>query len=209
MRRKRLRNIWTTTNEDLEAIVEGLRVTKDDVILAICGSGDQAFALLEKAKRVIAVDASPEQIVYAQRRAQTLREKGYLPMASDMYPRNKDYMKPRIRRIRENVGNIEFCRVLDIFEDMPQFQGITKLYLSNALFDRNVLSECELISQTLPQNGLVYFTNGQDLFYMDCGLHQAGKFGLVLDLPLTKRIEKYEEFYRPAVYRKIKYRRVA
>lgn len=205
MRRKRLQNIWTTTNETLEAIVKGLRVTEKDVILAICGSGDQAFALLEKAKRVIAVDANPTQIAYAQWRAQTLRERGYLPLSPDMSLDNKKYMKnkERIKKIRKKITDIEFCQVLDIFEEMDQFQGVTKLYLSNALFDRDILRESEIISQNLPPDGRVYFANGKNLFYMDCGLQQAGKFGLIKDVPSTARAEQYERWWRPEVYKKV------
>ena len=56
--------IYARTNEDLTAIVKGLDVNPADYILAVGGSGDQAFALLENAKRVLAVDAEDQQVCH-------------------------------------------------------------------------------------------------------------------------------------------------
>ena len=66
--------IYHATNEDLASIVELLKPCPGDRIAAICGSGDQAFALAEHGAQVTAVDMSWEQIVYARTRADALRE---------------------------------------------------------------------------------------------------------------------------------------
>ena len=47
---------FARTNEDLPSIVRGMDVNPSDYILAVGGSGDQAFALLEYAKKVKTVD---------------------------------------------------------------------------------------------------------------------------------------------------------
>jgi len=55
------------TNESLEAIITGLEPNSEDNVLTICGSGDQAFALLEFGCQVIAIDENPQQICYAKK----------------------------------------------------------------------------------------------------------------------------------------------
>lgn len=84
------------TNESLWAVVAGLNVSRKDRILAICGSGDQAFALSEFADEVVAVDRSEEQIAYAQRRLEALRD-GRL---GDFFPLFDDPAFPGIRNER-------------------------------------------------------------------------------------------------------------
>lgn len=58
---------YSHTNESLDAIVKGMNVNETDDIIAVCGSGDQAFALLEYAGSVLAVDSDRQQIEYAQK----------------------------------------------------------------------------------------------------------------------------------------------
>jgi len=52
---------YRTTNESLDAIVLALQPNKNDKILAVGGSGDQAFSLLEKAGEVCCVDNNEVQ----------------------------------------------------------------------------------------------------------------------------------------------------
>ncbi|MCX6774504.1 MAG: hypothetical protein NTY99_00220 [DPANN group archaeon] len=61
------------TNEDLASIVRGMNVKPTDYILAVGGSGDQAFALLEYAKRVKIVYASNGETI-----CNALRESGFV-----------------------------------------------------------------------------------------------------------------------------------
>ena len=81
------------TNESLWAVVAGLNVTRKDRILAICGSGDQAFALSEFAREVVTVDRSKEQIAYAQRRLEALRDGRF----GDFFPLFDDPAFPHIK----------------------------------------------------------------------------------------------------------------
>ncbi|MBS3073925.1 hypothetical protein J4447_00545 [Candidatus Pacearchaeota archaeon] len=48
--------IYNHTNENLEFAMKVIRPRIDDRILAVCGSGDHAFAMVENAGRVVAVD---------------------------------------------------------------------------------------------------------------------------------------------------------
>lgn len=72
---------YSHTNENLRSVVSGLDLNDDDRVLSVLGSGDQAFAFLEYAKHVVAVDTSNVQIDYAIKRAEQLRTgdfKGFL-----------------------------------------------------------------------------------------------------------------------------------
>lgn len=62
------------TNESLDAIVHSLDVRPEDNVLAIGGSGDQAFALLEYVNSVVALDVDPVQRDFIQNRLNLLRQ---------------------------------------------------------------------------------------------------------------------------------------
>lgn len=64
---------YSVTNESLPAIVNGLNVNENDLVLAILSSGDQTFALAESGCHVKAIDKSIAQIEYAQRRLGALK----------------------------------------------------------------------------------------------------------------------------------------
>ncbi len=69
--------VYGHTNESLWAIIAGLKPTRNDKLLSICGSGDQAFALAEFAQEVVAVDRNYSQLSYAQRRRDALLAEDY------------------------------------------------------------------------------------------------------------------------------------
>jgi len=74
--------LYSVTNESLTAVIQGLELKPDDVVYAIGGSGDQAFAILEYAKRVIVIDSNPEQIKLIKRRAEMLEKSDYAKFLS-------------------------------------------------------------------------------------------------------------------------------
>jgi len=143
------------TEERLEAIIAGLDINPKDIVLAVGGSGDQAFALLEKAKRVLVVDLNPSQIDYIQRRVKLLQDEDYkgfleIPECEDGDGWGKSYRthlkkelvlrnwyftcekREKLDRIRENLSNLCIAR-MSVFE-IPDAEGIfSKIYLSNAL----------------------------------------------------------------------------
>src|SRR3989344_8254855 len=68
---------FTRTNENLLAIVRGLDVSINDYILVVGGSGDQAFALLEYARKGLAVDINQTQVNYIIEQAKSLTKRDY------------------------------------------------------------------------------------------------------------------------------------
>ena len=66
------------TNESLDAIAKGMDAKHGDRVLAICGSGMQAFALLESVDYIVAVDCHHNQAEYANYLRQLLKSEDYL-----------------------------------------------------------------------------------------------------------------------------------
>ncbi len=142
---------FTCTNESLEAILAGLEPKQGDTILAVGGSGDQAFAMLETGARVVVVDFEPDQIALIEHRREALAQgdnwtfarRAYI--ATDHQPEfgvriveRDDYFKDseRLARMRANVGNLTVLPPMDIF-DVIRGNGhavsFGKLYLSSVL----------------------------------------------------------------------------
>lgn len=129
----------------------GLEPKEGDVILAIGGSGDQAFAILETGARVVVVDVEPDQIAFIEHRRDalargdnwTFARRAYI--ATDPQPEfgvriveRDDYFKDseRLARMRANLGNLTVLSPVDIF-DVIRGNGHSvsfgKLYLSSVL----------------------------------------------------------------------------
>jgi len=62
------------TNERLEGMLDVLDIVPTDHVLAVLGSGDHAFTLLERAGSVTGVDTHSMQIALAQYRREALRQ---------------------------------------------------------------------------------------------------------------------------------------
>ncbi len=179
-------DFYRITNESLDSIVGGLSPALDDRILAICGSGDQALALLEYAGYVLAVDNNPAQIDYALKRIELVRlglfERFlHLPAIqrrSGLDSRYEYFSMPgRLSRIRERLGRLD-VRNCDLTGALTS--EFTKVYLSNVPgyspgeFFRDpfksreetypgIVSLFKRIASALPIGGLVYAANGDDI----------------------------------------------
>ncbi len=104
------------TNESLDAIIAGLDLSSKDTVLAIAGSGDQAFAILEHAKEVRAIDKNKVQINYVRWRINALKlnnlEEFYGFFGQHNYHdhkrKSKRYFskKGRLQRIKSKLGNL-------------------------------------------------------------------------------------------------------
>ncbi len=178
---------YSSTNENLQAIVEGLAPSSEDSVLAIAGSGDQAFALLEFAGRVEAVDISQNQIEFMHSRVKALKERDYTRFFDklddgwilDERSRRKEEERRayfldenlnRLERIRKKLDNLVIAPPRNIFdtENQPKF---SRIYLSNTLgypqgdlylsFDEKerLLREMVQMVQILSPEGLVYVSN--------------------------------------------------
>lgn len=66
------------TNESLDAVVKGMGAKQGDNVLAICGSGMQAFALLESVDSVVAIDCHHNQAEYANYLKQLFKSEDYI-----------------------------------------------------------------------------------------------------------------------------------
>ncbi len=173
---------YACTNESLEAIVRGLNPQPRDSILAICGSGDQAFAMLEKASKVTVVDYLPQQIEYFSKRKKLLKAgefkkfrdlgREFIPDQSLVYlnSRNRYFSKERLETIRLNLEGSERTTEItgDIFDlEFPR-KEFNKVYLSNALSYNSIAAPSSLletlqeklkrITELTTDNGLIYVT---------------------------------------------------
>lgn len=177
---------YSCGNESLDAIVSGLDIQPDDVILAVAGSGDQPLALLERAAKVIAVDINPVQIELLKKRLELLKKGDYNGFLSIEERGEADgcfsghYMEPleqANRKFREKyfmdrfgilakkIGNLEVLEPMDVLRAIQE-RSFSKAYLSNVLGFESSLSSRNLLyalSERLPINGLVYVSNHDDL----------------------------------------------
>lgn len=151
------------TNESLTGIVSAMDLSKDDHILAVAGSGDQTFAMLEFGCRVTAVDISQKQLDFMRQRVETLNNRNYESFLKtggscdyvdgsghwgsrghwiSRKSERDDYFygedNERLKRIRQNLGGlvIEKRNVLDLAQSAG---GFTKIYLSNILLFNSIL----------------------------------------------------------------------
>lgn len=179
--------LYSNTNENLESIVVGLDVTSKDRILAVGGCGDQVFALLENAGRVIVVDSNNAQIDLIEKRAKLLRdrdyeeflngqEKGSLDgvfagkyveaMVQSNKKRRELYFEKenRLDRIKDNLDNLEISQG-NIFE-IAENVDFDKIYLSNVIGYGELFCDAgvfEKLAKRLPENGLIYVSNHDNL----------------------------------------------
>lgn len=214
------------TNESLDAIVKGIKPNREDDIIAICGAGDQAFALLEHANSVIAIDCDARQVAYAKARAEALRQgnyDGFFPEVEEgkiTLERDRDTAmkyfsrrtlferilrkKPRLERIRSKLNNLEFWeKSLQEFVMDIQSRKYSKAYLSNALTFSKLMKRCqwgfiEQIAAKLKNPGIIYLADGGEVYLKHM-------YNLEEDKKLTEiaiDIERKTMRWRPAVYRR-------
>src|SRR3989344_4560886 len=126
------------TNETVQAIGAGLEPRDGDRILAIAGSGDQAFALLSFGAQVYAVDNVVEQVDYVKRRIDSLK-KGDFSSFEDFKDYHPDDLNKAFfadgevrERIRLNLPNLQISDAKCIFYGGLDFASFNKIYLSNA-----------------------------------------------------------------------------
>ncbi|MBI1971011.1 hypothetical protein HYS47_04645 [Candidatus Woesearchaeota archaeon] len=163
---------YSVLNENLDSIMAGLDVQSNDDVLAVCGSGDAAFAFLEHAASVVAVDRLPVQIEYANKRrwylatgdtASFLREEDCLVGAMDTEKEDRDayFLKPgRLDAIRSKLALASFVHA-DVFDVVEQRKGFTKIYLSNVIDHcyknkDDVVVKLKKVAAALQHDGLVY-----------------------------------------------------
>jgi len=175
------------TNENLDAIVNALQPEPCDRILAVCGSGDQAFALAGYGSQVVAVDPDSDQLLYAQYRLDALLKgsvSAFLNIGSpisnnpdDVTNETPEEQIKRLlapNRILPNISNIKLKKNDFISELMESQILFNKLYASNLLgfymhesFKKPSLEQKRAwfrnILKRLPESGIIYFTGPNGL----------------------------------------------
>ncbi len=170
--------------EDLSVIMAGLQPCKDDNILALCGSGDQAFALLESGAEVHAVDCVHDQLQYARERVNYLRAGNV--EAFRRHDASRYFLDDRrVESIRGNLDKLHFHLVSDV-TDAVSYGPFTKIYLSSLIgFTSNwrggsrIEKNFQTLASALENNGLVYVHSAQ--------WRETRGGVLVLDRDLTQR----------------------
>lgn len=176
---------WATedlaTNESLEAITSGLNLNSENSVLAICGSGDQAFAILEKTNRVYVVDMREKQIEYFLYR-EKLIEKGefneFLDMPKSIInkndrnfvsSRNKYFSAERLKIIQSNLRND--VKTSNAKVDQLNEGEFDRIYLSNifsygSLYIDFLYLEKGLkkMANLLKKDGLIYLSDYGEIF---------------------------------------------
>lgn len=227
LRRNRHRPFHVTysqTNESLDAILETLRPTANDTVLAICGSGDQPFVLAERGARVYAIDNERAQIAYAQRRARLLRDGNisrFFSYGKTSFNKERaDTLldRRRLARIRKHIDRITFHRadftepgLLDKLRDGSRtYPTFTRMYLSNALtYDANERKILQDAPDTFRQ--LLGALSRGGLLYVTDPVKNLWRFRLAKDHERTRLANEKERELRatagygwsPTVYRRV------
>ncbi|MFH1066069.1 MAG: class I SAM-dependent methyltransferase [Nanoarchaeota archaeon] len=218
------------TNESLDAVVRGMDVKSSDDIIAVCGAGCRAFAMLEKANSVVAVDYNEAQIEYAMKRAEALKagdydsffpevEEGRIALerdrntAMEYFSRNTLFgrifkSRTRLERIRNKLGRIEFktASMQDFVKSMES-RKYSKAYLSNALtfsklFKNNQQGFIQRLAAKLRSPGLIYLADGYDIsLKYACSIEEDKKL-TEISLELERANSESDRYWRPSIWRK-------
>ncbi len=209
-----VRSLFPLTDESLEAIMAGLEPNSDDCVLSVAGCGDQAFALLEKAGKVIVCDINEAQLRLVRERKEGLQREDYeafvVPTGTDFefngvlyrlkYFREGD----RLDTIRKRLSNLEIVSGKGI-DDFVGERTFTKIYASNAIGELytkypNLETYMARVAQALQENGLLYVSNGAEI---DNLVPDISRLKLQLVPTLTDQAKKAEKLWTPKVYRKV------
>ena len=211
------------TNESLAAIVEGLDVQPSDAVLAVSASGDQPFAILEKAAKVVAVDEDIVQLNYTKIKAKILEIGNYYKFLYFAEPGDEmervqlaqavRYFRidGRLRRIRLKLPNLD-TRLGDI-SSIEYGEKFDKMYLSDVpIADLGWRQHhFEVLCTALIQGGLMYVAGNAAIEDVRQNVLRIPRLimpkCMVLDERLTavaRRHETESEIMRwiPEIYRK-------
>jgi hypothetical protein len=222
---------WEYTNENLPAIITGLELKPEDIILSVCGSGDQAFAMLEHSKQVVAFDYNKLQIQFAIKRAEQLRKGdvdgfiqisenvnyklGNIGMLRAFRSRNMYFTQDTVNIIKSKLNSIEF-KLGNVFNAAEK--KFTKVYLSNSLtynsYDYVNSSNCPVKNENisikrmktlidfLPQGALIYTASmKRKTSDIASKISQAFPRRLKIEKNLTTLAQEHETAWCPTVYK--------
>lgn len=185
----------TTTNETLNAILEGLKPKREDNILSIGGSGDQALALLLKRPKISIVDKNPIQLDIIRRRINHIKKgniNSFMSTFHDTYQINLNYfgVRGRLNKIRDNIENISILKTQDFFDLKFEPEKFNKFYLSNAtgwssFYTPLFYKKIEKFYSFVNEGSLIYIADGENSWLYE-------KVGFKIQPFLTRDVRKKE-----------------
>ena len=217
---------YSHTNEDLRSIIFGLDLNAKDNVLAVAGSGDQAFAILELAGSVTIIDVNSNQIEYIKKRIESLKKKDYgdflkirIPGVRDnllrgkfskgyskfnLGKRNEYFLKKgRLNKIGKNLNNFKINKLGDILKIAQKKTGYSKIYLSNIFRFNYSINDWDPLTKKVLGRIAKNLPKG-GLIYISDHPKQLDVKGLKLDKNLTQKARKFETTnWPPAIYRRI------
>ncbi len=207
--------LYSVTNENLDAVVEGLDLKSDDSVLAVGGSGDQVFAILEYVKQVIVVDTKQIQLDFIKLRTEALKQsntdlffsKKYLVLEGDekIEHRKKYFSAPgRIERISAKLESLVVLPLASIF-NVALNEKMSKIYLSNSFssaWGTHSKEDVLRVLENLSLEGLIYFTHRTR--EVEKAIPPELKEEIILTQKAISHEKQMEGFaWRPVVYRKV------
>ncbi len=202
--------MWTRSNECISSIFSGLDAKRNDYIIAVGGSGDQSFALVQYSGSVLAVDIEDHQVYHMERMREFINKgdfKGFMkarigdsfiysdePSISDLngweMKYGTKYFTPEIfENIGKNIGRLEI-RQQEVFDAIMTEEHFNKIYLSNALEKPPLNSKPRTaffreISKRLPKDGLIYIADGIEFYGRKSFAHSE----IIVDTDLTEKVK--------------------
>jgi len=208
---------WKYTNESLPAIVAGLDLenSKGQYVWAICGSGDQAYAIAEFVPRVVAVDNNKNQLDFAKKRGERIKNgdvNGFLEASrgtscfgQDLDRRIEYFDGDRLRKIGPRTSRVSFVHG-DVYESIADQQfSFSRVYLSNtpALLNGDFDRKMDSLISNLPVGALIYGVVKRKGFHIFHGELKIEKRLTTLARSLEPAKSKWLPAWKPSVYRKV------
>jgi chemotaxis methyl-accepting protein methylase len=199
--------IHLATNENIKGIVEGMSMSPGLRSLAVCGSGDIPFALLQFGGDVYAIDNNPNQIEFARRRKEYLEKGNFKSFVGNFFDRNikigdcdpverEEYFRNIFERIRD--GRIYFV------------EGNLRNFIFAGNFDR--IYGSNVVSCLDGDYAVEIFASLKSLLKVGgfiCGTSADRRFarvdfeGLVLDEELCRSAKAFHKEWQVYVYRRV------
>lgn len=136
---------FTATNESIDSAMIGLKPQEGDLIAAVLGSGDIAFALTAAGARVFGSDICADQIEYVKQRVKQIihnRQGEFLApidlftgvnYPDDIERRWEYFTRDGIwQQLRANIQNLEIINNTPL-SNLVQERDVNKVYASNAI----------------------------------------------------------------------------
>jgi hypothetical protein len=214
------------TNESLDAIMLGLGINEKDRVLSPGGSGDQDFAMLEKAEKVFVSDIETTALDFIRYRAGLLLSGNYEEFLDpgfevkdelarrDFDRRRKYFQMERLERIRARLDDLHLLPPGPIQKCLSG--PVTKIYLSNVLTYSGCPREylgfqgLRFFTDRLEAGGLIYVASFDPYPLRKRFFKPKLPAGLEIDVSLTEKVREIQEAqtgtitsWVPSVFRKV------